>query len=88
MIGGSPREPSEHAEGSGGCHFCLHYDGRGHCTAFPTRMPLPIFGGDIDHMIVRPRHIGDDVFEPIDFEARMTTGERRPAAHEAETSRR
>jgi hypothetical protein len=60
--------------------MCVHYQGQGRCTAFPTRIPLPIFAGDVDHMIVRPGQTGDDVFELMDFQAWQETGERRPAA--------
>lgn len=76
-------EPSAQVVAFGGCRLCLHYQGGGCCTAFPTRIPLPIFAGDIDHMVVRPGQVGDTVFEPIDFEFWQATGERRPAARPA-----
>jgi hypothetical protein len=59
--------------------MCVHYQGQGRCTAFPTRIPLLIFAGDVDHMIVRPGQTGDDVFVLMDFQAWQETGERRPA---------
>jgi hypothetical protein len=59
--------------------MCVHYQGQGRCTAFPTRIPLPIFAGDVDHMIVRPGQTGDDVVELMDFQVWQETGERRPA---------
>jgi hypothetical protein len=73
-------EPSARAEEFGGCRLCLHYLGQGRCSAFPTRIPLPIFAGDIDHMVVRPGQIGDATFEEIDFKYWQATGGRRPAA--------
>ena len=79
-------EPSPQSDAFGGCRLCLHYQGGGRCTAFPTRIPLPIFAGDIDHMVVRPSQVGDEVFEPIDFEFWQTTGQRRPAANEVATA--
>ena len=72
-------EPSTDAEQFGGCRLCLHYLGEGRCTAFPKRIPLPIFAGDVDHLVIRPGQTGVDVFEPIDFEHWRATGERRPA---------
>jgi hypothetical protein len=81
-------EPSDHADEFGGCRFCTHYQGGGRCTAFPTRIPLPIFAGDIDHMIVRPGQTGGDVFAPIDFEVWQATGERHPAPTKAAIARR
>jgi hypothetical protein len=81
-------EPSADADEFGGCRLCLHYQGEGRCSAFPKRIPLPIFAGDIDHMIVRPGQIGTFVYEPIDFEHWQATGARRPAAERAATSRR
>jgi len=48
------------------------------------RIPLPIFAGDIDHMLPRPGQIGDDVFESIDLDVWRATGERRPASHSTE----
>jgi hypothetical protein len=81
-------EPSDHADTFGGCRFCTHYQGGGRCTAFPKRIPLPIFAGDIDHMIVRPGQTGGDVFEALDFEHWQATGERRPAATRVTAARR
>lgn len=78
-------EPSPQADAFGGCRLCLHYQGGGRCTAYPTRIQLPIFAGDIDHMVVRPGQVGDDLFEPIDFKAWQATGQRRPAADQTAT---
>jgi hypothetical protein len=78
-------EPSGRADEFGGCRLCLHYRGQGACRAFPTRIPLPIFAGDVDHMVPRPGQVGDTVFEPIDFEVWRATGERRPASQPART---
>jgi hypothetical protein len=72
-------DPGEQAEEFGGCRQCMHYQGGGRCTAFPSRIPLPIFAGDIDHMVERPEQVGNDVFKPIDFKVWQATGERRPA---------
>jgi hypothetical protein len=80
-------DPSARADEFGGCRLCLHYQGQGRCTAFRRHIPLPIFAGDIDHMVVRPGQIGDDIFEPIDFEAWQATGERRQAARKTATTR-
>jgi hypothetical protein len=66
--------------------MCVHYQGQGRCTAFPTRIPLPIFAGDVDHMIVRPGQTGADVFDLMDFQAWQETGERRPAANQSSTA--
>jgi hypothetical protein len=33
------------------------------CAAFPDRIPLAIFSGEVDHLVVRPGQIGDTVFE-------------------------
>ena len=73
-------EPSAQADTFGGCRFCLHYQGGGRCTAFPSRIPLPIFAGDIDHMVVRPSQVGDDVFEALDLQYWLKTRERRVLA--------
>lgn len=81
-------EPSPNADEFGGCRLCLHYQGKGRCTAFPTRIPLPIFAGDLDHMMVRPGQVGTDIYVEIDFEVWQATGERRPAAARATTTRR
>jgi hypothetical protein len=81
-------EPSSQADEFGGCRSCVHYQGGGRCAAFPKRIPLPIFAGDIDHMIVRPGQVGTNVFEPIDFEVWQATGERRPATPRTAAARR
>ena len=80
-------EPSDQADEFGGCHSCVHYQRGGRCTAFPKRIPLPIFAGDIDHMVVRPGQTGSDIFEPIDIEVWQATGERRQVAQKATTAR-
>jgi hypothetical protein len=76
-------EPSERADEFDGCRFCLHYRGRATCAAYPDRIPLPIFAGDVDHMVPRPGQVGDAVFEPIDEDLWRATGERRPASQPA-----
>ena len=81
-------EPSAQADEFGGCHACVHYQRGGRCTAFPKRIPLPIFAGDIDHMVVRPGQVGSDIFELMDFETWRATGERRPAPTEVPAGRR
>lgn len=80
-------EPSDSADQFGGCRFCVHYQGGGRCTAFPGRIPLPIFAGDIDHMVERPGQAGHDTFELIDIEVWQATGERRSAAERVTTLR-
>lgn len=78
-------EPSERADEFDGCRLCVHYRGEGVCAAFPTRIPLPIFAGDVDHMVPRPGQVGNTIFEPLDFERWQATGERRPASQPAST---
>jgi hypothetical protein len=34
------------------------------CAAYPTRIPIIIASGDVDHLVVRPGQVGDTVFEP------------------------
>jgi hypothetical protein len=80
-------QPSDRADEFGGCRFCVHYQGGGRCTAFPKRIPLPIFAGDIDHMIVRPGQTGADIFDPMDFEVWQKTGLRQPATRPAAAAR-
>jgi hypothetical protein len=71
-------EPSARADEFGGCRFCVHYERGGRCVAFPRRIPLPIFASDIDHMVPRPGQVGDTVFEPLDLQWYVKTGQRRP----------
>jgi len=66
-----------------GCRGCLHYD-RGRCAAYPERIPLLIFSGAVDHMVPRPGQVADIVFEPMDIEHWVRTGERIPARAGAE----
>jgi len=33
------------------------------CIAFPTRIPLLIASGEIDHLVPRPGQVGETVFE-------------------------
>jgi hypothetical protein len=59
----------------------------GRSTTFPTRIPLPIFAGDIDHMSTRPDQIGSDLFETMDDEIWQRTGRRQPSARTVTSAR-
>jgi hypothetical protein len=71
-------EPSDRFGEWRGCRGCVHYD-RGRCTAYPERIPLLILSGEGDHIYKRPGQVGDTVFEPMDFEVWIETGQRVPA---------
>jgi hypothetical protein len=47
----------------GGCWTCGHFRPGFRCAAFPDRIPLPIFSGEVDHLVVRPGQVGDTVFK-------------------------
>ena len=48
-----------------GCFFCKHLnDDSKSCTAYPDRIPLSIFSGEIKHEEVLPSQEGVVVFEP------------------------
>ncbi|MDP8922742.1 MAG: hypothetical protein M3O34_07680 [Chloroflexota bacterium] len=70
-------EPSDRYHEWEGCIGCVHYR-HAHCVAYPTRIPLIILDGQVDHMVPRPGQVGETVFEPIDVEHWRLTGERRP----------
>jgi hypothetical protein len=71
-------EPSDRFDEWQGCRACIHYD-HGRCVAYPTRIPLLILSGEVDHMVPRPGQIGTTIFEPIDFQRWVESGERVPA---------
>ena len=60
-----------------GCLGCAHYR-YGTCIAYPVRIPLDILSGQVDHMVKRPEQVGETVFEPMDYEHFVHTGERIP----------
>lgn len=47
----------------GGCRVCQHFRPGWTCTAFPDRIPLVIASGEVDHRVVRPGQVGNDVWE-------------------------
>jgi hypothetical protein len=53
-------------ESWGGCRACKHLQPGGRCIAFPDRIPLAIFAGDVDHLVARPGQVGGTVFEIAD----------------------
>lgn len=67
-----------------GCFWCGHYR-RGRCIAYPKAIPLDILSGEVDHMIVRPRQVGDTVYTPMDVERWLRTREREPASESVES---
>ena len=71
-------ERSERFAEWGGCLTCVHYR-QGRCVAYPTVIPLPIFSGEVDHLVPRPEQIGETVYEPMDLQVWRETGERVPA---------
>jgi hypothetical protein len=70
-------EPSGRFDEWQGCLGCIHYR-RGRCAAYPGGIPLPIASGEVDHMVERPGQVGDLIFEPMDFDHFVQTGERIP----------
>ena len=71
-------EPSPRFDEWQGCRGCALYR-RACCVAYPNGIPLMILSGEVDHMVPRPGQAGDTVFEPMDWEVFLTTGERRLA---------
>ena len=47
----------------GGCRACRHLQSGTRCIAFPDRIPLVIFSGEVDHLVPRPGQVGNTVFE-------------------------
>ena len=47
----------------GGCRACKHLRPGTRCAAFPDRIPLAVFSGEVDHLVVRPGQVGNTVFE-------------------------
>jgi len=76
-------EPSERFDEWQGCLGCAHFR-RGHCAAYPKHIPLPILSGAVDHMVPRPGQVEGILFEPMDIEHWVRTGERIPARAGAE----
>lgn len=79
-------QPSERYDEWEGCIGCARWRG-GRCDAYPTRIPLMILDGQVDHMVPRPGQQGDLVFEPMDVEHWRLTGERRPRPDPARLAR-
>lgn len=48
----------------GGCRSCRHFGPDMTRAAFPARIPLAIASGEVDHLVVRPGHVGTIVYEP------------------------
>lgn len=46
----------------GGCRACRHFRADLTCAAYPDRIPLPIFSGEVDHLVPRPGQVGEVVF--------------------------
>jgi hypothetical protein len=72
-------EPSDRFDEWPSCRGCVHYQ-RARCVAYPDRIPFMIMSGQADHFVVRPGQVGDTVFEPLDLQWWLKTGERRPLA--------
>jgi len=85
-------DPTPNADEYPGCLGCAHLrrGGRAHCAAYPDGIPFAIVSGQADHLVPRPGQVGDTVFEPLDLQWWLRTGERRvpveePAPTEAAT---
>src|SRR5262249_59426454 len=48
----------------GGCWTCKHLQTITRCAAFREGIPLAIFGGRADHLVVRPGQTGTLIYEP------------------------
>jgi hypothetical protein len=78
-------EPSEQFDEWQGCIGCGHYR-RARCIAYPNAIPLIILSGEVDHMVPRPGQVGEMVFEPMDWDIFLATGQRVPQReHPSET---
>ena len=75
-------ERSPWADDWPGCYECANY-AKGRCTAFPERIPFAIFSGQVDHLVPRPGQVGVTVFEQMDVEHWLATGERVPLRRDA-----
>lgn len=56
-----PREQSW-----GGCRLCKHFRPDLTCAAYPERIPIQIFSGELDHLVVRPEQVDGVLFEPVE----------------------
>ena len=68
----------------GGCRACTHLRPGSTCAAFPVRIPLAIFSGEVDHLVVRPGQVGDTVFEVAERPAGLALRRLRRAAARGE----
>jgi hypothetical protein len=53
-------------------------------VAFPDRIPLAIFAGEVDHLVVRPGQVGDTVFELAEHPSDLALRRMRAAAARGE----